>query len=159
MGPLVQRGDVFRLDIPGDNGVTKRRVCVVLDLAPPGKPLVAIVIFGCSETKARTSPTAVVRIEDEQRTVFNALKLTNATSFHRDDIRVYEAASPMLAPGRRIGRCPAATMIELRRLLAERYRDAAPIPVLPTQAGAAVRALAMTLTARRATDGEGSGEL
>lgn len=157
MGPLVQRGDVFRLDISGDNGETKRRVCVILDLAPPARPAAAILIFGCSETKACTPSDAVVRVEVEQRTVFNALKLANATSFHREDIRAYDATSPMLALGRRVGRCPAATMIELRHLLEQRYREAALIPVLPAQASAQTRTVAATLTAGSAPDGEGGG--
>lgn len=147
MGPTVQRGDVFRLDIPGDNGETKRRICIVLDLSPPGRPDAAIIIFGCSQTKVRTPPDAFVRVEQEHRTAFRALGLANPTSFHRDDIRVYDAASPMLAAERRAGRCPAPTMIALRALLEQRYRDARTIPVLPKQASEATRKAAAALTA------------
>jgi mRNA-degrading endonuclease toxin of MazEF toxin-antitoxin module len=146
MMPSVQRGDVFWLELPGDNGETKRRPCVVVDLAPPGQPAVAILIFGCSTTKPRTDPRAVVRIEESQRATFRALGLSNATSFHREDIRCYDASSPMLAPNKRAGRCPPATMTELRELLAQRYLDRAPIPLLPKQASDAARGAAAALT-------------
>ena len=158
MGPMVQRGDVFRLDIPGDNGETKRRVCVVLDLAPPapGRTIAAIFIFGCSETKARAASGTFLRIEAEQRQAFNALTLSNPTSFHVEDVRVYEATSPMLAPDRRLGRCPPATMIEFRQLLVRRYLDATPIRALPSQARSETREVAAALTRGRGDGAKGA---
>lgn len=129
----VRPGDVHVLPIPGDNGETKERFCIVLDSYPTvsGAQVVSFV-FGCSETKRKARAEELVRVEREPASQFRALGLQNATTFHQEDIRHYDARSPRF--GRRCGFCGPGLMIQLRKLAEARVRQPAPIPLLPDKA-------------------------
>lgn len=133
MQTTARSGDVYLLPIPGDNGQTKDRFCVVLDIYPTlsGAQVVSFV-FGCSETKRGACVGTFVRVEREPAAQFRSLGLANATTFHQEDIRHYDAWSPKFA--HKSGFCTASLMIELRKLSVARNRQAAPIPLLPERA-------------------------
>jgi hypothetical protein len=130
---MVRPGDVYRLPIPGDNGETKSRFCVILDSYPTqsGAQVVSIV-FGCSETKRGARVGEFIRVEREPLSAFRGLGLENATTFHQEDIRHYDALSPRF--DRRCGYCPPGLMLEFRKLSAARDRQRTPIPLLPDKA-------------------------
>jgi hypothetical protein len=124
----VRAGDVYILQIPGDNGETKARRAIVLDGAPnPNRPEVVLIIFGCSETKRHARQ--FVRVEATDRD-FARLGLANATTFHIEDIRFYDASSPSFAKPPQ-WRCTMSRMLELRALLDQRLQQVQPIPLLP----------------------------
>jgi hypothetical protein len=131
MPSAVRAGDVYILQIPGDNGETKARRSIILDGAPdPNDPAVVLLIFGCSETKRNARPGSFVRITETDRD-FRRLGLANATTFHLEDIRFYDAGSPSFSRPPQWKCSDPARMLELRALLEERLDDPAPIPLLP----------------------------
>ena len=126
----VRPGDVYVLQIPGDNGEIKARPCVVLDGAPlPHRPRVVVIIFGCSNTKARAGRGRYVRIEDTARD-FAKLGLANATTFHLEDIRFYDGGAPVFSRPPK-SRCGAERLIELKELLELRLEEPGQILLLP----------------------------
>ena len=140
---VVRPRDVFWLPFPGRNGITKDRCCVVLDSAPnEHNPDVVLVIAGCSETV----PGPSVRVE-ATTIAFARLGLSNATTFHAEDIRFYDAHSPKLQ--RRSATCPYDLHLELREL-ADAWIDAGnSIPVLPEKASGEARAAAANFVAKK----------
>ena len=133
MPPSVRAGDVFRLAIPGDNGETKSRFSIVLDAAPsPSNPELVVIIFGCSRTRKGSDAERHVRVEPENRAWFNKLGLRNGTTFHLEDIRFHDAASPKLL--RRLCACPPMLFLQLRKLLEKRLDEDIPIEILPRSA-------------------------
>lgn len=130
----VRPGDVHVLPIPGDNGETKERFCIILDSYPtPSGAEVVCFVFGCSETKRKACSGEFVRIEREPASRFRALGLLNATTFHQEDIRHYDARSSRFQR-RRCGVCGPSLMLELRKLAEARARQSAPIQLLPDRA-------------------------
>lgn len=135
MGITVRAGDVYVLPIPGDNGQTKDRRCVILDCYPSATSAqIVSLVFGCSETKKKARAEELVRIEREPVSVFRALYLLNPTTFHQEDIRHYDAWSPRLELRYRKGFCPPSIMIAMRRLAEARNSMRDPIPMLPDKA-------------------------
>jgi hypothetical protein len=131
--PTVRPGDVFRLWIRGRNGDVKRRVCVVVDGHPsPHAPRVVLFIFGCSNTKGNATPEDYVRVEATNAVRFNALRLDNGTTFHADDIGLFDAHSASLR--QRISACPTSLLIELRQLVQRRLLTVESIDLYPEQA-------------------------
>lgn len=127
----VRPGDVHVLPVPGDNGVTKDRFCIILESYPtPSGAQVVRLVFGCSETKGAARKGEFVRVEREPAARFRGLGLLNATTFHQEDIRHYDAWSSRLQQQRR-GFCSSGLMLELRKLADARVRQAVPIPLLP----------------------------
>lgn len=132
MATLVRPGDVFVLPILGDNGETKERFCVLLDSYPTLHAAdVVSLVFGCSNTKAGARADDVVRIEPEPAVVLRQLGLLNATTFHLEDVRLYDARSPRFDLKRRRGRCPPGTFLLLRALWERRLAMPEPIELLP----------------------------
>lgn len=132
---LVRPGDVFVLPIPGDNRETKDRFCIVLGCYPTFTAAeVVSIIFGCSLTKRTALPGDFVRVGTEPAAQFRGLGLLNATTFHLEDIRYYDARSPRLDRGRRRGYCPPGLMLALRGLADRRDLMPVAIPLLPEQA-------------------------
>jgi hypothetical protein len=155
--PSVRPGDVYWLPIPGDNKQTKTRIAIVLEATPTReRPEAVVIIFGCSRTKSRAKDGRYFRV-DEESPWFNTLGLSNATTFHLEDIRFYDASSSRLT--RRRGRCPRKPFLELRKLwdifleegvqgvpllpakpsagakqAVEAFRDQAEVPVTSTEA-------------------------
>lgn len=151
---MVQEGDVVRLLIPGDNGVDKKRICVVMERLPsPSKPEAVLIIFGCSETKYGSIGTRFFRIEYET-TAARTIGLSNATTFHIEDTRGFDAHSPQLV---KIGRCPMREFLELKKLIQVLKAEGSEIQVLPDRARAAAReaVAAMTATALAALKSDG----
>lgn len=129
----VRPGQVYVLPIPGDNGETKDRFCVVLDSYPtPSSAQVVSFIFGCSLTKRGAPLGTFVRVEREPNAQFRSLGLTVATTFHQEDIRHYDAWSAKFV--RHSGFCAPGLMNELRKLSVARDRQPEPIPLLPDKA-------------------------
>lgn len=134
MPSAVRAGDVYILQIPGDNGVTKPRPAIVLDGAPnPNNPTVVLIIFGCSETKRHARPGTFIRIIESDRD-FAKLGLANATTFHMEDIRFYDASSPSFSRPPRSKCSDPNRMLALRGLLEQRLENPEPIPLLPRMA-------------------------
>lgn len=134
MASAVRAGDVYIVPIRGDNGVVKPRRVVILDGAPnPQDPLVVLLIFGCSDTNAKARPGTYVRVFDDDAD-FVRLALANSTTFHLEDIRFYDANSPVFARPP-IGRCgDPDRMLQFRELLEARLEDRTPIKLLPATA-------------------------
>ena len=155
MATLARPGQVHLLPIPGDNGVTKDRFCVLLDGYPSivGAEIV-VLIFGCSDTKRTARQGTFVRVEREPAAPFRSLGLANPTTFHLEDIRLYDARSPRLDGRDRKGHCPPRVFVELKALLELRYLHPAPIELLPERAGEDA-----ILAAAKLREGAGKGEL
>jgi hypothetical protein len=133
---VVRPKDVFWLPFPGRNGVTKKRCCIVLDSAPnEANPDVVLLIAGASET----SSVSAIRVEPTDR-AFNKLGLSNGTTFHAEDLRFYDARSPMLL--HRSTTCPSALYLELRRLADAWIDEGKRIPILPASASDVARTAA-----------------
>jgi len=131
MPSAVRAGDVYILQIPGDNGEAKARRSIVLDGAPnPNDPAVVLLIFGCSETKRNARPGSFIRINETDRD-YRRLGLANATTFHLEDIRFYDASSPSFSRPPQWKCSDRARMLDLRALLEKRLDDSTPIPLLP----------------------------
>lgn len=144
--PTVRPGDVYRLPVPGDNGETKMRFSVILDSYPSiSAPKIVAFIFGCSETKRGAKLSRFVRIETTDRAAFNAIRLENGTTFHYEDIRLYDASSDRLV--RKHGSCPQHVFQDLRTLY-DIYRDEnETILLLPERASEAAKAAASDFAA------------
>lgn len=137
MASAVRAGDVYIVPIRGDNGDVKPRRVLVLDGAPdPSDAKVLLIIFGCSETKARARTGTYIRIYDDDPD-FPTFGLENSTTFHIEDIRFYDASSPFFS-GRPKGKCSDPDrMIDFRELLDQRLDDhQTPITLLPRTASA-----------------------
>lgn len=131
MPSAVRAGDVYILQIPGDNGETKARRSIILDGAPnPNDPAVVLLIFGCSETKRNARPGSFIRISETDRDYLQ-LGLANATTFHLEDIRFYDASSPSFSRPPQWKCSNRDRMLAFRALLDKRLDDPKPIPLLP----------------------------
>lgn len=126
---VVRPKDVYWLPIPGRNGQTKDRYCVILESYPTDhNPDIVIIVAGCSDTYSEKH----VRVEIDD-TSFRLAKLPNATTFHARDIYFYDARSPRLM-GRRHVACPHKMFLDLRRLLDQRIDSGEQIVLLPPKA-------------------------
>lgn len=70
-----------------------------------------------------------MRIAETDRD-FAKLQLSNATTFHLEDIRFYDAGSPVFSRPPR-ARCGAERLLELRELLELRLDEPGDLPLLP----------------------------
>ncbi len=148
----VGEGDVVCVEILGDNGVAKKRFCVIVERIPPGVPMAVLLIFGCSRTKRDAIPTRYFRVE-EDTDAFDSIGLNNGTTFHIEDTRAFSATSPQL---KKIGRCPRMEFLELKALVQTWTIEGHQIQVLPDkappEAHAAVAAHLKKVTAVPPTD-------
>jgi hypothetical protein len=112
-----------------------------------------VIIFGCSETKRHARPEGFVRITEADRD-FRKLGLANATTFHVEDIRFYDAASPSFSRPPRSRCSDRDRMLELRTLLERRLDDPMPIPLLPRLVSEAARQAAGDYTRAATAEGD-----
>lgn len=158
MVTLARPGQVHLLPIPGDNGVTKDRFCVLLDSYPSivGAEIVTL-IFGCSDTKRTARQGTFVRVEREPAAPFRSLGLANPTTFHLEDIRFYDARSPRLDGRQRKGHCPPHVFLTLKALLDLRYLQPGDIELLPDRARDEARLAAAAIREGANQDGPPDG--
>jgi hypothetical protein len=126
-------GDCIYVTVTGDNGVTKTRPCVVMEVVPPGQPKLVMFMFGCSDTKpAYVNTPNFFRVTTDAES-FDLMSLSNDTSFHVDDVRGILATSPQL---KKRGRCGRTEFNELKRVYQAYKAAGLPIRVEPPNAPA-----------------------
>ena len=134
MVSAVRKGDVYIVPIPGDNGETKQRRVIVLHGAPnPNNPTIVAGIFGCSETKRKAQQGEFARVETRDRD-FRKLRLDNATTFHMEDIRLFDTTWLPFKSSPHAKCTDHDRMLSLSELLERRLLDPSPLQLLPSQA-------------------------
>ena len=141
--PVVRPRDVYWLPIPGRNGITKTRCCLVIESFPTDhNPDVVVIVAGVSDT----SSSPHVRVEPHDSS-YNRLRLSNGTTFHAVDIFFYDARSPRLA--QKSATCPSDLFLKLRHLLDQRIDEGDQIVLLPPEASQTAHSAAIMYISKK----------
>lgn len=141
-GYAASPGDVINTPFTGANGETKNRYAVIVLRIPrpPAKAEAVLVIACCSETKGGAQADAYSRIETSDLE-FSNLKIGNASTFHRDDVRAVDVRSPIL---KKLGFCGPRTMLKLKKLVEDHVLGCTTMATLPKHTNRAVHAAVTT---------------